>query len=242
MSQSLPPNVHVSSHPCLQAKLSQLRDAATNSRETKALVHEISLIVGCEALAAGLSCKDGPPSKSHLGHSYITKTILPETISLVPILRSGLGMVEAIQTLLPAPIPIHHLGLFREPLTLEPVEYYNNLPYHIPTPTSGAANLSPASPSTTNSSAPALAILIDPIIATGGTSAAAIQTLKEWGVQRIILIAVLGAESGLERAAKEWAEATEVWIAGVDKEINSRGMIVPGMGDVGDRLFGTKGK
>jgi uracil phosphoribosyltransferase len=137
----------------------------------------------------------------------------------------------AIQTLLPAPVPIHHLGLFREPTTLEPVEYYNNLPYH-----------NPADSSSTNSAAPSLAILLDPIIATGGTSAAAIQTLKEWGVQRIIVIAVLGAAPGVERAASEWEEATEVWIAGVDEGVNEKGMIVPGLGDVGDRLFGTIGK
>jgi len=114
MSQSLPSNVHVSSHPCLQAKLSQLRDSTANSRETKALVHEISLIIGCEALAASLTTKSGPPvrtspssllnnvhptdplsaqAKSPLGYEYTTTTISPSTISLVPILRSGLGMV-----------------------------------------------------------------------------------------------------------------------------------------------------
>lgn len=249
MPQPLPPNVHISSHPCLQAKLSQLRDSTTKARETKALVHEISLIVGCEALAAALSSREGPPSKSHLGYEYSTTSILPETISLVPILRSGLGMIEgmpsshpppapyskppltaiAIQTLLPSPVPIHHLGLFREPSTLQPVEYYNNLPYHSP----DSSSSSPAS---------SLAILLDPVIATGGTSAAAIQTLKEWGVQRILVIAVLGAEAGVLRAAREWGEGTEVWIAGIDDRVNEKGMIIPGLGDVGDRLFGTIGK
>jgi uracil phosphoribosyltransferase len=136
----------------------------------------------------------------------------------------------AIQTLLPAPVPIHHLGLFRNPLTLEPVEYYNNLPYRDAT---AAADSSPAS---------SLAILLDPIIATGGTSAAAIQTLKEWGVQRIVMIAVLGAEAGVLRAAREWPEGTEVWIAGVDGRVDEKGMIIPGLGDVGDRLFMTIGK
>jgi uracil phosphoribosyltransferase len=117
-------------------------------------------------------------------------------------------------------------------MSLEPVEYYNNLPYHKP---------SPSDPSQ-SSAASSLAILVDPIIATGGTAAAAIQTLKEWGVQRIIVIAVLGAQAGVLRAAEEWAEATEVWIAGVDEAVNEKGMIIPGLGDVGDRLFMTIGK
>lgn len=139
-----------------------------------------------------------------------------------------------MQALLPVPVPVHHLGLFREPATLEPVEYYNNLPYHIP---------APSTPSDTpNSSASQLAILLDPVIATGGTCAAAIQTLKEWGVKRIIVVAVLGALPGVLRAASEWPEGTEIWMAGLDEVLNERGMITPGLGDVGDRLFLTIGK
>jgi len=234
MSQRLPPNVHVSTHPCLQAKLSQLRASTANARESKALVHEIALMVGIEATAAGLSTAMGPPSKTPLGDEYTTTTISPTTISLVPILRSGLGMLDAIQTLLPDPVPVHHLGLFREPSTLSPVEYYNNLPYHIPDPNSPS--------STRNSSASELAFLLDPVIATGGTCSAAIQTLKEWGVKRIIVIAVLGALPGVLKAASEWPEGTEIWMAGLDQVLNERGMIRPGLGDVGDRLFLTIGK
>jgi uracil phosphoribosyltransferase len=141
---------------------------------------------------------------------------------------------QAIQTLLPNPVPVHHLGLFREPTTLEPVEYYNNLPYHIPAPNSPS--------STPNSSASELAFLLDPVIATGGTCAAAIQTLKEWGVKRIIVVAVLGAVPGVLKAANEWPEGTEIWMAGLDEVLNDRGMISPGLGDVGDRLFLTIGK
>ncbi|TVY71340.1 Uracil phosphoribosyltransferase [Lachnellula suecica] len=230
----LPPNVHVSSHPCLLGKLSQLRASTANARETKALVHEISTIVGCEALAAGLTTKKGPVAKTPLGYEYTTTTIAPSTISLVPILRSGLGMLDAVQNLLPNPVPVHHLGLFREPTTLEPVEYYNNLPYHRP---------SVGSPSNTpNSDCSELAILLDPVIATGGTCAAAIQTLKEWGVKRVIVIAVLGALPGVEKAAQEWPEGVQIWLAGLDESINDRGMIKPGLGDVGDRLFLTIGK
>ncbi|CZR57345.1 probable uracil phosphoribosyltransferase [Phialocephala subalpina] len=234
MSHSLPPNVHVSTHPCLQAKLSQLRSSTANARETKALVHEISFILGCEATAAGLSTTKGPTAKTPLGYEYTTTSISPKTISLVPVLRSGLGMLDAIQTLLPDAVPVHHLGLFREPVTLEPVEYYNNLPYHIP---------APSSPSNShNTGASELAFLLDPVIATGGTCAAAIQTLKEWGVKRVIVIAVLGAMPGVLRAAREWEEGVEIWVAGVDEDVNEKGMIKPGLGDVGDRLFLTIGK
>lgn len=143
----------------------------------------------------------------------------------------------AMQTILPASVPIHHLGLFREPVTLQPVEYYNNLPYHIPAP---AVPGSP--PTNSNSSASDLAILIDPVIATGGTCVAAIQTLREWGVKRIIVVSVLGARKGVERAAAEWEEGTEIWVGGLDEETNEKGMIRPGIGDVGDRLYLTIGK
>jgi uracil phosphoribosyltransferase len=220
---SLPPNVHVSTHPCLLGKLSQLRSKSTNVKEVKTLVHEISLLLGCEALAAKTVAAPGPTDSTPLGFEYTTSTLTPETISLVPILRSGLGMVEALQTLLPTPVPVHHLGLFREPTTLEPVEYYNNLPNH-------------------HGSASSLAIILDPVIATGGTCAAAIQTLREWGAQKVLVLSVAGAEVGVRRAAEEWPEGVEIWLAGVDAELTDGGMLKPGLGDVGDRLFLTIGK
>lgn len=124
---------------------------------------------------------------------------------------------------------MHHLGLFREPTSLQPVEYYNNLPYH--------------DNSTVGSNAVAeLAILVDPVIATGGTSVAAIQTLREWGVKKVLLIAVLGSEFGVKQAAKEWPEGVDVWVGDVDPDCDAKGMIKPGLGDVGDRLFLTIGK
>lgn len=222
---SLPPNVHVSNHPCLVAKLSQLRSKSTNAKEVKALVHDISLILGIEALASKITAVPGPQDETPLGYTYATTTIQPETISLVPILRSGLAMVEALQTLLPTPVPVHHLGLFREPTTLEPVEYYNNLPNHQGQP--GGSSL---------------AIVLDPVIATGGTCAAAIQTLREWGARRVVVLSVVGAAEGVRRAAAEWGEGVEIWVAGVDEELTDRGMLKPGLGDVGDRLFLTIGK
>ncbi|KAG6365465.1 hypothetical protein INS49_007076 [Diaporthe citri] len=225
---TLPKNVHVSNHPCLRAKLSQLRSKSTPSKDVKALVHEISLIVGCEALASAITTSPGPKDQTPLGFEYETTTTQPQALSIVPILRSGLGMVDAVQTLLPGPVAVHHLGLYREPSTLEPVEYYNNLPEHI----TGGSGETPSS----------LAIIVDPVIATGGTCAAAIQTLREWGAQRIIVLSVLGAQPGLARAAGEWPEGVEIYVAGLDEELTSGGMLKPGLGDVGDRLFLTIGK
>ncbi|KAI1843534.1 hypothetical protein JX265_001883 [Neoarthrinium moseri] len=219
---SLPSNVHVSKHPCLRAKLSLLRSKSTPTRDTKALVNEIATIVGCEALGATLTAIDGPKDETPIGFEYTTTTLEPQSLSLVPILRSGLGMVESIQTLLPTPVPVHHLGLYREPSTLEPVEYYNNLPQH-----QGVASV---------------AIVLDPVIATGGTCAAAIQTLREWGVRRILVLSVIGAADGVRRAAAEWPEGVDIWTAGVDDELTPDGMLKPGVGDVGDRLFLTIGK
>lgn len=163
-----------------------------------------------------------------LGVEYTTTKVTPEEISLVPILRSGLGLVEAVQTLLPQPVPVHHLGLFREPTTLQPVEYYNNLPNQ-------AASATAAGPSK-------LAIILDPVIATGGTCAAAVQMLRDWGAARVVVLSVLGARPGVERAAAEWPEGVDIWLAAVDDELTDKGMLKPGLGDVGDRLFLTIGK
>ena len=114
------------------------------------------------------------------------------------------------------------------------MEYYNKLPYSRP-PANSPSN-------TPNTSASELAFLLDPIIATGGTCAAAIQTLREWGVKRIVVISVLGAAPGVIRAANEWEEGVEIWLAGLDDDLDGKGMIRPGLGDVGDRLFSTLGK
>jgi uracil phosphoribosyltransferase len=137
-----------------------------------------------------------------------------------------------VQTVLPKGIPVHHLGIYREPSTLDPVEYYNNLPHSIPTQGAASADNNPSS----------LAIVVDPVIATGGTCVAAIQTLREWGAKKILIMAVVGAEDGVTQVAQEWPEGTELWIAGIDKELTPEGMLKPGLGDVGDRLFLTIGK
>ncbi|KHN97541.1 uracil phosphoribosyltransferase [Metarhizium album ARSEF 1941] len=148
--------------------------------------------------------------------------------------KHRIGRVDArraaVQTVLPVPVPVHHLGMYREPSTLDPVEYYNNLPHHVP------------QSSAENSTASSLVILVDPVIATGGTCAAAIQTLKEWGAKKVLVMSIIGAEDGVKRAAEEWPEGTELWIAGVDAELTPGGMLKPGLGDIGDRLFLTNAK
>ncbi|UKZ53373.1 hypothetical protein TrVGV298_007165 [Trichoderma virens] len=204
----LPSNVHVSQHPSLLAKLSQLRSQSASPRDVKSLIHEISLIIACEAISSAIKPANGPKDQTPLGFEYTTVVAEPSNICIVPILRSGLGMVEAVQTMLPASVPIHHLGMYREPSTLDPVEYYNNLPRQ------------------SSSSGPEgsrLAIIVDPVIATGGTCAAAIQTLREWGARRVLVLSVLGAREGVQKAAAEWPEGTEIWIAGVDKDLTDGG-------------------
>ncbi|KAJ5265717.1 hypothetical protein N7524_006735 [Penicillium chrysogenum] len=224
---SLPPNVHVSSHPCLQAKLSLIRSSATTPRETRGLVHDIANILGVEAFSGLKSVKTGTDT-TPLGIEYETQGIDPADLALVPILRSGLGMVDALNDLLPTPVPVYHLGLFREKVSLQPVEYYNNLPFH-------RSQLSPASPAslnpTTNTAAASLAVLLDPVIATGATAEAAIQLLRDWGVKK----------RGFKRAAGTWGDV-EVWVGAIDKGVDEKGMIVPGIGDIGDRLFVAVGK
>ncbi|KAF7133905.1 hypothetical protein CNMCM5793_005371 [Aspergillus hiratsukae] len=193
-SSSLPSNVRISQHPSLQAKLSQLRSKSAGSRETNALVHEISLIVACEALSKSLTAVPEPKDQTPIEFEYETADVSPSTMCIVPILRSGLVS------------------------TLDPVEYYNNLPHHIPS-------------STSTSDASSLVILVDPIIATGGTCAAAVQTLREWGAKMVLVLAVMGAAEGVRKAAEEWPEGSELWIAGVDAELTKEGMVKPGLGD-----------
>ncbi|KAJ5121590.1 uncharacterized protein N7515_009551 [Penicillium bovifimosum] len=234
---SLPPNVHVSTHPCLQAKLSLVRSSSTTPRETRGLVNDIANILGVEAFAGLKLVKTGTDT-TPLGIEYETQGIDPADLALVPILRSGLGMVDALNDLLPTPVPVYHLGLFREKVSLQPVEYYNNLPFH-------RSELSPSIPTslapTTNTAAASLAVLLDPVIATGATAEAAIQLLRDWGVKKVIMLSLLASEEGVKRAAGTWSEV-EVWVGGVDKGVDEKGMIVPGVGDIGDRLFVAVGK
>jgi uracil phosphoribosyltransferase len=242
MASSLPPNVHISTHPCVQAKLSHLRSSSTNAREVKSLIHEIALLVASDALAKCLTTvSEGAGSDtSPLGYTYSKTTIAPSKISIVPILRSGLAMVDALESLLPHPVPVHHLGLYREKSTLQPVEYYNNLPYH--KPSAQAPSTSTPAGTAGDTAGPAdLAIVVDPIIATGATAVAAVDTLRDYGVKKVVVISILCSEEGVKRVASCW-DGVEVFVGGRDAETDAKGMIKPGLGDVGDRLFLTLGK
>ncbi|KAF8421069.1 uracil phosphoribosyltransferase-domain-containing protein [Tirmania nivea] len=223
----LPRNVTVSNHPCLKAKLSQLRSATCSPKQTRALVKEISLLLACDALKSVLSIEEEGTDVTPLGAEFPVEIVSPKRIAFIPILRSGLAMVEAFETILPENVPVYHLGLFREKTTLQPVEYYNNLPTRI-------------MPSTHDCD---VAIILDPVIATGGTAEAAIQTLRDWGVGKILVVSVLASVQGVSRAAMEsGGEGIQVFVGGVDQKLESQGMIYPGIGDIGDRLFLTVGK
>ncbi|KAI5250505.1 uracil phosphoribosyltransferase-like protein [Aureobasidium subglaciale] len=227
---SLPSNVHVAQHPCVRAKISQLRSQQTGARDATRLIHEISSMLGYEALGSALKPTHQGTDQSPLGYEFPIETISPSHVSLVPILRSGLSMVDALLAVLPDPVPVFHLGMYREKTTLQPVEYYNNLPYHSATTTSQQTTPSD------------IAILLDPIIATGATASAAIDTLKDWGVKRIVICSVLASHEGLEKVGRVWEEGVQIWVGAVDPGTDAKGMIKPGLGDVGDRLFLTIGK
>lgn len=163
-------------------------------------------------------------------HIFFSPFLVPRPATDISELTfdSSSSTLPAFETLLPNPVPIHHLGLFREKTTLQPVEYYNNLP-----------------PSGTPP--PSLAIILDPIIATGGTMEAAIQTLREWGVPKVVVVSLLTSKEGLDKVSKELGDEGVIFVGECDPELGAQGsqwsgMILPGLGDVGDRLFLTIGK
>jgi uracil phosphoribosyltransferase len=158
--------------------------------------------------------------KSPLGDTFDIQSIEPSRLCLVPILRSGLSMVDAVSAVLPFPVPINHLGMYRDS-ALQPVEYYNNLSDH--------------------GEAVDLAIILDPVIATGVTCLGAIESLRDYGAKKILIIGVLCSEPGIRKVA-ECGDDVQIWIGGCDPRTDERGMIRPGIGDVGDRLFLTLGK
>ena len=211
------PGLHVSSHPAVLHKLSYLRDSATEPKKFRELVREISWLVGYEALA-----------DAHVRDVRVNTPIeetdgvkLADRIGLVPILRAGLGMVDAMLELMPT-AQVWHLGLFRDERTLRPVEYYNKLP---------------------DSATVDLCLILDPMLATGGSATAAIDVLKRWGaVQpvRIKLLNLIAAPEGV-RAVQEAHPDVPIYAAALDRQLNEKGYIMPGLGDAGDRQFGTGG-
>ncbi|KIJ20124.1 hypothetical protein PAXINDRAFT_166265 [Paxillus involutus ATCC 200175] len=210
----MPGKRNVLSHPIVNARLSQLRLATTNPKDFREAIHDISFILGVEA-------SRDLEEETFEGNTPIgpfTGSVVKPRIGLTPILRAGLGMTDALLKLFPA-APVYHLGLFREKVTLQPVEYYSKLP-SVPTVDT--------------------VFLLDPLVATGGTACAALTMLLDWGidVSKIRLLVVLGSEQGLREIEKEHPDL-EIWVAAVDPDLTSDGLIFPGLGDTGDRLFNT---
>ncbi len=206
------PTLHVSRHPAVLHKLRLLRDANTEPKKFREIVRELSWLLGYEALAdAGVT-----PEAVTTPLETTTAHRLADRIGLVPILRAGLGMVDAMLELMPT-AEVWHLGLFRDERTLRPVEYYNKLP---------------------DSATVDLCLILDPMLATGGSATAAVEVLKRWGASRIKLINLICAPEGLDMVTKAHPDV-EIHIAALDRQLNDRGYILPGLGDAGDRQFGT---
>ena len=209
------PTLHVSTHPAVAHKLGILRDEETEPKKFREVVRELSWLLGYEALADVRlrETKVTTPLETMTGHE------LGERIGLVPILRAGLGMVDAMLELMPT-AQVWHLGLFRDERTLRPVEYYNKLP---------------------DSASVDLCLILDPMLATGGSATAAIEVLKRWGAVtpvRIKLVNLIAAPEGVEAVATAHPDV-EIYCAALDRQLNDKGYIMPGLGDAGDRQFGT---
>jgi len=206
------PNLHVSQHPAVRHKLGILRDEKTEPKKFREVVRELSWLLGYEALAdARTRALDvRTPMEPMKGEE------LEDRIGLVPILRAGLGMVDAFLELMPTS-QVWHLGLFRDERTLRPVEYYNKLP---------------------DSATVDLCLILDPMLATGGSATAAIEVLKRWGAVRIKLVNLIAAPEGVEAVLSAHPDV-EIYTAALDRQLNERGYIMPGLGDAGDRQFGT---
>ena len=206
--------VHILDHPLLQHKLSILRDEKTGVKDFRQVVSEIATLMCYEAT------RDLPMEEVEIKTPITTakfKTIAGKKLAIVPVLRAGLGMVDGILTLIPS-AKVGHIGLYRDPDTLEPVEYYCKMP---------------------NDIAEREVIILDPMLATGGSASAAISFVKEYGVKNIKLMNILAAPEGIARVRKDHPDV-EIYVAAVDDQLNDHGYIVPGLGDAGDRIFGTK--
>ena len=211
-SLSLPPSVHVSRHPLVAHKLSLLRDRTTTPKLFRELVRELTWLLGYEAMA-DLSIQPHPietPLEPMTGQQVEPK------VGLIPVLRAGLGMVDAMLELMPS-AEVWHIGLYRDERTLKPVEYYNKLP--------DAATVQ-------------VCLILDPMLATGGSSAATVDILKAWGAARIKQVSLIAAPEGV-RTLSEAHPDVDIHVAAMDSHLNERGYIVPGLGDAGDRQFGT---
>ena len=205
-------NVYESKHPLVAHKLSRLRDKNTEPKKFRELVREIAALLAYESTAdlQTTPIEIETPLKKMPAHE------LKEKIGLIPILRAGLGMVEGIWELMPG-AEVWHIGLYRDEHTLKPVEYYNKLP------------IEPRV---------ALCLILDPMLATGGSATATADVLKRWGVKKIKFVGLIGAPEGI-KAMQTAHPDIDIHLAQIDDHLNERGYIVPGLGDAGDRQFGT---
>lgn len=205
-------NVFESEHPLVSHKITRLREINTQSKKFRELVREISALLAYEATADLLVA----PREVETPLAKTTGSQLKEPIGLIPILRAGLGMVEGIWELMPS-AEVWHIGLYRDERTLKPVAYYNKLP---------------VGPTV------AVCLILDPMLATGGSAVATVDILKKWGVEKIKFVGILAAPEGVA-ALQEAHPDVPIHIAAIDSHLNEHGYIVPGLGDAGDRQFGT---
>lgn len=206
--------VHVFDHPLIQHKLSILRDEATSVKEFRELVSELAMLMCYEAT------RDLPVEEVEIQTPVAkakVKRLAGKKLAIVPILRAGLGMVDGMVAMIPS-AKVGHIGLFRDPETLEPVKYYCKMP----------ADISERD-----------VIIVDPMLATGGSASAAVGFIKEYGCKHIKLMSIIAAPEGV-KAMQEACPDVDIYVAALDSHLNDHGYIVPGLGDAGDRIFGTK--
>lgn len=206
--------LHVLDHPLIQHKLSIMRDKETSVKEFRELASEVAMLMCYEAT------RDLPVEtvdvETPIGLAKVNK-IAGKKMAVVPILRAGLGMVDGIIELVPS-VKVGHIGLYRDPQTLEPVKYYCKMPKDI---------------------AERDVLITDPMLATGGSATAAISFIKEYGCRSIKLMCILAAPEGVKRIRADHPDV-DIYVAAIDEKLNDHGYIVPGLGDAGDRIFGTK--
>ncbi len=207
-------NVFIMDHPLIQHKISMLRDKNTGTNEFRKIVSEIAMLMAYEAF------RDLPTEDVEI-ETPIEKCMTPfisgRKMAIVPILRAGLGMVDGITTLVPS-AKVGHIGLYRDPETHEPCEYYCKLPSPIEERT---------------------IVVTDPMLATGGSGSDAIRMIKEHGGKKIKFMCIIAAPEGLERLHKDHPDV-QIYVGHLDRQLNENAYICPGLGDAGDRIFGTK--
>ena len=206
--------VYVFDHPLIQHKLTYIRDENTGTKEFRELVDEVATLMAFEIT------RDLPLEEIEIATPVTTaktKVLSGKKIAIVPILRAGIGMVDGVLKLIPA-AKVGHIGLYRDPETLKPVEYYAKLPADVEERDF---------------------IIVDPMLATGGSAVEAINSLKKRGAKSIKFMCLIAAPEGV-KAIQEAHNDVDIYIASLDEKLNDHGYIVPGLGDAGDRLFGTK--